>query len=262
MVVIYHENGITESGLLVSLTYPNFFACSGYANTVMKYVLSIFIPFFVFLLGFGLSSLFVHEKSFKTPSLLGHSVIYALRQATDQGFTIKIYAEKETSEIEQGTILAQKPVPGALIKPKQAVFITIAKSPYQANVPHFIGRQESSLEPQGIAVKTFSLPHQTPSGMVIAQSPEAGVLYDNQAVKLFVSSGPQTLRIMPDLIGHNNAVVQEFLEHYGICVTLFNEPYDPKKQHRYPPGTIIAQKPLAGSWIDISKPLIVQLVVI
>jgi beta-lactam-binding protein with PASTA domain len=235
-------------------------------SKIMNYSLYVFIPFIAFLAGFGLISFFVHEKSLKTPALLGHSVTYALRQATDQGFTLKILAEKEAPETTPGTILAQKPVPGALIKPKQAVFITIAKAPNQSNIPDFTGLQEAKWQQKAaqdaLFIKTFPLIHHAPLGTVIAQSPEAGLAYDNQTVKLLVSSGPQTKRIMPDLTGQDSVIAQEFLENYGITVSLFKESYDFKKYRDFLPGTIIAQKPLPGSWIDLKKPLLVQLVVL
>ncbi len=232
----------------------------------MNYSFYIFIPFISFLAGFGLISFFIHEKSLKTPSLLGHSVTYALHQATEQGFTLKILSEQESTDISPGMILAQKPVPGALIKPKQAVFITISKTPNQSIIPDFTGIQESKWQEKaakdGIFTKSFAVMHHMPSGAVIAQSPEPGILYDNQIVQLFVSSGPQTKRIMPNVLGQDGAVVQQFLEDYGITVTLFNELYDSKKHRDAMPGTILAQKPLAGSWIDLKKPLLVQLVVL
>jgi beta-lactam-binding protein with PASTA domain len=232
----------------------------------MKYSFYIFIPFIAFLAGFGLISFFVHEKPLKTPALLGHSVTYALRQATQQGFALKILSELDSTETSPGTVLAQKPVPGAYIKPKQAVFITISKTPNQSIIPQFIGMQESQRQQkaaqENVFVKTFPVMHHMPSGTVIAQAPEAGVVCDNKTVELFVSSGPETRRIMPNLIGQDYTVVQEFLENYGITVTLFNELYNPKKHQDYAVGDVIAQKPLAGSWVDLKKPLLVQLVVL
>ncbi len=232
----------------------------------MKQSFYIFIPFIFFLAGFGLLSFFIHEKSLKTPALLGHSVTYALRQATDQGFTLKILSERESSESVPGTILAQKPIPGALIKPKQAVFISISKAPHQSSIPDFAGLQSEEwqkiAQQNSIFIKPIQLMHQLPSGMVIAQSPEPNILYDHQTVQLFVSAGPQTKRIMPDLFGQEHEVVQKFLENYGIKVTIFKESYDTKRNQHFLPGSVIAQKPLAGSWIDLKKPLIVQLVVI
>ncbi len=105
----------------------------------MNYSFYIFIPFISFLAGFGLISFFVNEKPLKTPALLGHSVTYALRQATEQGFTLKILSELESVDTQPGTILARKPVPGATIKPKQAVFITVCKAPHQSTIPDFTG---------------------------------------------------------------------------------------------------------------------------
>lgn len=231
----------------------------------MNYSLYVFVPFISFLAGFGLISFFIHKKPLKTPALLGHSVTYALRQATEQGFTLKILSELESNETIAGTILSQKPVPGAWIKPKQAVFITISKVPNQSVIPDLTGLHESKCQQKasenGIFIKFSTLIHHMPAGIIIAQSPEPGILYDNQTVQLFVSSGQQTKRIMPDLVGNNCQAVQEFLESYGITVTIFKEPYDPKKQHNLVPGSVIAQKPLAGSWVDISKPLLVQMVV-
>ncbi|MBY0110083.1 MAG: PASTA domain-containing protein [Candidatus Babeliaceae bacterium] len=232
----------------------------------MKQSFYIFIPFLFFLAGFGLLSFFIYEKSIKTPALLGHSVVYALRQATDRGFTLKILSEKESSETIPGTILAQKPIPGALIKPKQAVFISISKEPYQSKIPDFSSLQleesQRIAQEKGIFIKEFPLMHHLPSRTVIAQNHEPDILYDNQTIHLFVSAGPQTRRIMPDLTEQEHEAVRKFLESYGIKVTIFKEPYDAKRHKHLLPGTVIAQKPLAGSWIDLKKPLIVQLVVI
>jgi beta-lactam-binding protein with PASTA domain len=101
-----------------------------------------------------------------------------------------------------------------------------------------------------------------PSGAVVAQTPEAGVACDSKMVELFVSSGPETRRIMPNLLGQDYNAVREFLENYGITVTIFKQEYNLKKHQDYTIGSIIAQKPLAGSWIDLKKPLLVQLVVL
>lgn len=234
----------------------------------MKISQLLFItPFIAFILGYLLISLFVYEKSIKTPALLGHSVTYALRQATEQGFSLKILAEKESTDVKPGLILAQKPVPGALIKPKQAVFITLSKSPQATTVPQFLGLPENKWQElattESIQTKVYPVRHQAPVGMVIAQTPEFSTPGDNhQQVKLFISSGPQVQRIMPDLAGIASEEAQEFLEGYGISVSLYHEPYDSRKHASLQPGTIIAQRPLAGSWISLQKPLNVQLVVI
>jgi beta-lactam-binding protein with PASTA domain len=233
----------------------------------MKLAQFVFIiPFISFFIGFGLISLFVHEKSIKTPSLLGHSVLYALRQATQQGFVVKILSEKEATEAQPGTILAQKPVPGAAIKPKQTVFITVAQEPIPLALPELVGKRDGQWQEQvadaGLTVKTVYICHNAPMGMVIAQSPEAGSVSGQQKIYLTISSGPETKRIMPQLYSQPYEQAKEFLESYGIEVSLYSEPYNAKRHAGIEPGAIIAQKPLAGSWIDLKKPLQVQLVVV
>ncbi len=220
----------------------------------------------MFLTGFWLVSFFIHEKSIKTPLLLGYSVTYALREATRQGFTLKILSEKESQDTQPGTILAQKPVPGSIIKSKQAVFVTIAKEPEQSFIPHFAGMSESErggcAATMGLTLNVIPVTHRFPSGTVIAQTPEPGTVCSNQTVHLFVSSGPETRRIMPDVFGMEQGSVQEFLEGYGIQVSIYYQEYSKRHHSGLLPGTVIAQKPLAGSWVDVRKPLQVQLVVL
>ena len=226
----------------------------------------IFIPFIAFLAGFVLISFFVYEPPFKTPSLLGHSVTYALQQATQQGFMLKLLAERASTEVAPGTVLAQKPSPGALIRPKQVVLVTLSSSAQQAHVTDLRGMQEAEWRKQALCaqahVKTCSVVHHMPSGMVIAQSPEPSVVRPtgNQTLELIVSAGPETRRIMPEVTGMDASEVQEFFENYGVTVSTFKEPYDRKRHAGYGPGCILAQKPLPGSWIDLKKPLLVQLV--
>lgn len=227
----------------------------------------IIAPFVSFLAGFCVISLFVQGKSIQTPTLLGHSVTYALRQATQQDFVIKILAEKESSEVQPGTILAQKPLPGASIKPKQTVFIVIAQEPAQLPVPECVGLRDGQWQERiaeyGITAKPVFILHRAPVGMVVAQAPQAGSALRNQKMTLFISAGPETKRIMPNICGHIlDDSMKNFFENYGIEIEVYSEPYHLKKHAHLQPGTIIAQKPVAGSWVDIKKPLQVHLVVL
>ena len=97
----------------------------------MKNILLLLLPLFCFISGYILLAVCNREQAFATPTLLGVSATNALREATRRGFTLKIIAEKETTEIAADTVIAQKPVPGSLIKPRQTVFVTLAQAPRQ-----------------------------------------------------------------------------------------------------------------------------------
>ncbi len=226
------------------------------------------VPFLSFIFGFFLLAIFVQENTYKTPALLGHSALYALRQATEHGLMLKILSEVETSEVTAGTVIAQKPIPGAPIKQKQVIFITLSKSPVVRCVPNFVGKTVDLLNEalqSDILVKSHYVPHNNPKDKIIAQFPVPGTpLPDDRCIHLFISSGSETVRIMPLFCGHalqGDTGVEDFLRGYGIDAKVYTEPYDPGKHEKFGRGTIIAQKPLAGSWIDIKKPLQVQFVV-
>ena len=99
--------------------------------------------------------------------------------------------------------------------------------------------------------------------MALAQSPEAHTrLERGQRLTLLVSSGPESRRIMPQLVGLAADEVESLLTDYGITVTRHAEPYSVRRHGHYQPWTITAQQPLAGSWVDLHKPLTVHLAVL
>lgn len=234
------------------------------SSIMYKKFLLFLSPFIFFLIGFLIMSIVIQEKAFKVPLLLGHSVVYALNEATRQGFTLKLLAQKDAPDVAAGTVIIQKPQAGSFIKPKQAVLITVAAEPVRAEIPTLAGLKQEQWQPytQDFKITEHHLTHSLPLGMVIAQSPAAGERYDHESLTLYVAHGPETRRIVPNLCGYQVEQVQEFLEGYGITCTLFEEHYDPRRHAHFEPGMIIAQKPIAGSWIDLKKPSLVQLVVV
>ena len=77
---------------------------------------------------------------------------------------------------------------------------------------------------------------------------------------VYVSSGEQKPVILPSFKGMYVNDVMQFLESHGIKTTIFHAKAF-GANHICSSCTVLEQKPLAGSFIDLQKPLTVYLYV-
>lgn len=217
------------------------------------------VPFVCFLLGYYLLSHLTAITSLVTPPLIGQHIHDAITILSDHQLNARILAQKEDSDYAPGTILSQSPQPGQKIKPHQSVFLVVAKKLHYPLAPQLIGltQQEiqNSAKHNSLRVKFFLLESATPRGQCIAQVPAPNQPLLDQTMIVYISSGASTRRIFPDLKNLPVAQVEQFLAEYGIKPQVF---YDSQKVNQAD-YRVKEQKPLAGSLIDISKPLMVQL---
>jgi beta-lactam-binding protein with PASTA domain len=220
------------------------------------------IPFICFFLGYAVSNLLVGNKTYKTPELIGLSLHQAIEKTSPYQITIQLVAEKESPGTRQGTIISQKPSAGRSIKSHQSILVVATKLPPAAKAPNLIGKSyieiEKTEKSKHLKFKTCSLNYPAPKGTCIAQIPQPNQSVVDKKMILYTAQEKQNKYIMPALIDKEVIEVVQFLKSHSLAVAVFfqnqkiTEPYSNDM-------TIIAQKPLAGSIINLQENATIQL---
>lgn len=226
----------------------------------MKTWIKNLLPFFVFAIGFYGTALLIRRETFLVPSVVGLSVseaVLVFSKPTAQ-LTPRILAEREDDTMPAGTVIAQTPQAGQRVKSQQRIYLTVSKSREKSVIPDFVGLSlidsAARAAQKRIVLKSFTIDDLAPAGSVIAQNPLPGSLYTDAPVSLYVSSGVETtLRIVPDVTGINLDEVTRASAQQGIKVMVLDTPSALEGQQ-----VVVAQRPLAGSIVDATNPVILQ----
>lgn len=220
------------------------------------------LPFVCFVMGYLVSTCIIGNKTYITPTLTGLSLYEAMKLTSPYQINIRILSEKESAHIPAGTILNQKPSPGRTIKAHQSIFITTTKSPPDIIAPFLLQKQQAPIEKtchdMSLKLKTHEIEHSSPSHNCIAQLPQANKIIHDKKIIVYIAKEKQNMYLMPDFTNQKLTDVMIFLKDYTDKISLFqgNQKITPTSDHK---GTIISQKPLAGSLISIKSPLNIQL---
>ena len=230
-------------------------------SDVLKYLVPI-IPFICFFLGYALSNLLVGNQTYKTPELIGLSLHQAIEKTSPYQITIQLIAEKECQGAPQGTIISQKPSPGRSIKSHQSILVITTKLPPAAKAPNVLGKSYGEIEKiqkaQHLKFKTYGINYNAPKGVCVGQIPQPSQSVVDKKMILYTAQEKQNKYIMPTLTDKEVVEVVEFLKSHSLTVSVFcqnqkiTEPYSNDM-------TIIAQKPLAGSIINLQDNATIQL---
>lgn len=220
------------------------------------------LPFFFFLMGYLGISLLVITDERETPALIGLSLPDAFNVMGELGLQGQVIAEQEDADRVPGSIVDQAPQAGKKIKRSQPIYLTITRRRAVPAAPSFVNLERDAIAERAadasIRVKYHELEMQFPRGRCCAQFPAAGYELTDRVVDVYLSAGGTTMRLFPKLVGLPVATVLEFLKMHGIQVQLFtdNALIDAALVADH---AVTAQKPLAGTIIDLKKPLLVQL---
>jgi serine/threonine-protein kinase len=216
------------------------------------------LPFLCFCTGYFGSSYFIRFSSVVVPVLINSSLEKGLAQVSEIRCGLSIIKEVEEEKQKPGTIIQQNPVAGSKIKPHQLIYVIITKSPQLEKVPHLQSMKISQLQEfcgqHHLRLKPYYLESRYPRESCIAHDPRENEYFTQQNVVAYFSAGQTSIRILPSLVGKNYKEVKIFLERYGIAVQLFNT-----EQENHETDSVYDQKPLAGSLIDIKKPLTIYI---
>lgn len=208
------------------------------------------VPIFAFVLGYFIFEYIFSEKAIPVPQIVGKNIKDAVKILSKNRINIRIIAEKEDSDLKDGTVIEQRPQ-SSKIKPNQSVYLIISKKIGKLPAPNVVGKNikdtEEFLKNKSIKYKINYIENRAKKDTVFAQIPKAGSEV-NGVLNLFVSQGLCNYFIMPNLVGLSKNDVVDFLILNEIKYTLENQKG----------SVILAQSPQSGSIIKLEN-LIIQL---
>jgi beta-lactam-binding protein with PASTA domain len=218
-------------------------------------------PFILFVFGYIFSHFLMKSTVSQTPNLIGLKLSQALAIAAKNHATIKLLHQQECSGVEAETIISQKPSAGRLIRPNQAILITIAKETPAALSPNLklqkLTACQKSCKELGIKLKHYPMVYPLPQETCIGQTPQAQEAMTDKKIIIYTAQEKTNMYIMPNFINKNLNDVIKILTNQEIGYTVFSN-YE-KIEKPYADDLIITnQKPKQGSLIQITKSLNIQ----
>jgi eukaryotic-like serine/threonine-protein kinase len=222
-------------------------------------------------LGFGFSQIVIklkfEEKNerIEIPDITKMSLKQAEAKLEKLGFILEVKREVYDSNIPEGYVVVQEPLPELYADPNSTIKVTLSKGTEKVIIPELAGMTERKarimLARNGLSVGnvSYSYSRKFPQLTVITHSPMAqSSIKRGMALDLLVSLGPpqnDTGYIMPNLNGKNFFRIRQILEPLGLRVGKEAEFQDSFLE----PGTILAQTPEPG--VMISKNENIQLTI-
>jgi len=220
-------------------------------------------PFIACAFGYYIVRSFFYVSEVSIPNVIGKSLQEGVALFSDATLNMRLLKEKE-SDIAQGTILDQKPAAGKTARPNSPVFVIVSKQPKKPRVPEFVGMKASEIvhssARDGISTRIFRLKSLYPSGVCFSQYPAAPDDLGDTSIVSYVSSGLERLIVVPAFERMKVKDIQGEFEREDVHVECVHNPPLPSK-HICKKCVVVEQRPLAGSIIDGSKKIYVQLLV-
>ena len=179
----------------------------------------------------------------------------ALRSA---GLQLSRDGERFDPGVPRGFVLTQDPAPGTSVRGRKRVSVVVSLGEEFSSVPELFGESQRTAEQlvrsAGLQLGAITLApsDQVGEGLVVGSDPgPESVLPQGSIVSLLLSTGAgEETHVMPDLLGREVARVRRQLEALGFRVLA-------------PPGagslgTIVVQRPAAGSRITRATPITLQ----
>lgn len=223
------------------------------------------IPFVFFIFGYIFSHFLMKSTVYQTPNLIGLKLSQALTIAAKNHAMIKLLHEQECPGVEAETIISQKPSAGRLIRPNQAILITIAKEASAPLAPDLklqkLTTCEKNCKEIGIKLKHFPIIYPLPQETCIGQIPQAQEIISDKEIIIYTAQEKVNMYLVPNFINKNLNIVSKSLTNQEIAYSVFSN-YE-KIEDPYTDNLIITnQKPKPGSLIPITKALNIQLEVL
>jgi|SRR5579885_67195 beta-lactam-binding protein with PASTA domain len=223
----------------------------------------------------------IHGAEVSVPDFRGLSVADAMHKAAALNLSLSVDNRFYSAEMPEGRVLTQAPAPGTVVRREWRIRVTQSLGPQRIPIPNVIGQQERTaiiemrrdgLDLGNVARMPFA---GAPEGTVIAQNPTPNAEgLERPSLGLLLSDGPphdMNGYVMPDLTGQMGAAAVAAITRAGLKLAPeidvpANVPAVPGASSAQmpsaplPPGSVIAQSPPAGHYVDANTP--VQLTVI
>ena len=213
----------------------------------------------------------IHGAEVKVPDLQGMTVTEAEHKTANMGLNLGIDNKYYSADVPAGRVLAQSPLPGAVVRREWRMRITESLGPQRVAIPKVVGQQErvAAIEVRRLGLdleETALMPFSgVPPGTVIAQNPQQGAGgVERPSVSLLVSSAavnPGSAMVMPSLVGMPLTSASASLVHAGLKLGPVQGSYSSApaeaptgemapEETVDPAGTVLSQSPAAGHRVE------------
>ncbi len=227
--------------------------------------IAIAIPFIGFLIGYFITHWLMQKDEVITPNVIGKSLQESVAVLSHNNLSVRLLHEQEDAVLPEGTILDQIPKPYQKVKPNQNVFVTVSKKESLMQVPDFGGLQHddvvATVKKRGIELKAFFVASNLPKGRCLAQQPQAGAVFERKRMTVYFSAGSTSLCVLPSFKDLLVQEAEEFLKLSGVQVEILHDKAI-EQDHYCHACRVIDQRPLAGSILDLTRKVTVQLQVV
>jgi beta-lactam-binding protein with PASTA domain len=210
----------------------------------------------------------IHGAEVKVPDLQGLTVSEAVHRTANMGLNLGIDNKYYSVDVPAGRVLAQSPLPGAIVRREWRMRVTESLGPQRVAIPKVVGQQErvAAIEVRRVGLEleeTAQMPYSgAQPGTVIAQNPQQGAAgVERPSVSLLVSTPlptPAPALVMPQLTGMPLAAAAALVGHAGLKLGPVQNTYSDAPPPATadagmapadtvdPAGTVLSQTPLAG----------------
>jgi beta-lactam-binding protein with PASTA domain len=214
----------------------------------------------------------IHGAEVKVPDLQGLTVTEAVHKTANMGLNLGIDNRYYSVDVPAGRVLAQSPLPGAIVRREWRMRVTESLGPQRVAIPKIVGQQErvAAIEVRRVGLEleeTAQMPYSgAQPGTVIAQNPQQGAGgVERPSVSLLVSTpAPITASamVMPQLTGMPLSAAAALVVHAGLKLGPVQNSYSdappPAAEDAGmapadtvdPAGTVLSQTPIAGYRVE------------
>ena len=182
------------------------------------------------------------------PDVTGQTDTVAEKNTRDAGLIPLIVNGNYSDTVERGLIVNQMIAAGKMVDPDTTLEMIMSLGPEQTELPDVTGLEQSEAENlltgAGFRVKVTEEASNVAPGLIIRQSPEAGLCSKNTEIEIVVSIGKDVDAVktetLGDYVGKNYDDVVSILDDKDIYVRKVTE------ESNEPEGTVLAQDIEAG----------------
>lgn len=188
------------------------------------------------------------EEYLTVPEVTGKALAAAQTEITGAGMTVGAITLRYSDTVLKDIVISQSPTAGTLVTRNTAIDLVVSEGPQPVSVPDLVGQTETNalvlISGSGFIPGQVSREwsDSIPSGIVISQSPEAGLMRaPGTSISVVVSDGPEPSEV-PDVTGKNQEEAAAIIAAAGFSLGRVVQGFS----ETVPAGLVISQNPGPG----------------
>ena len=200
--------------------------------------------------GWSFSKLFIKTEVI-VPDVSNLTVTEARKLLKDNKLVMEVQKEIESTEVDEGKVISQDPLPDTKVKSKRTVRVIVSKGVLSVIVPDVVGYTEEEAEVKifnknlDIGEITSEYSDEYPSGRVMSQYPlSEEEVEENSKIDLVISKGSRpNFKSMTTLIGLDLETAKSRIAEQGLVLNQVSK----RNNNEYEENTVIEQSPSVGN---------------